>query len=168
MDRLRLAQLDGTGSPYGLMLRSPSSLSDPRRYGIPARRFTIVSPYVNTVGNSSFSFRPERWRAVGGKGCECPCHGGFHGDGRSRANCGNSRADLLHPMARWISTRRIRCSHPGFRRPVASSHLPIQRLSVFDRSAVSLRRNIGDACFPGAVVNHDYRRTGGGRGSDRE
>lgn len=77
VDRLRLAQLDGTASPYGLMLRSASSLSDPRRYGIPARRFTIVSPYVNTVGNSRLPFGQNDGALWAGKGASARVMAGF-------------------------------------------------------------------------------------------
>lgn len=77
VDRLRLAQLDGTAAPVGLMLRSLSSLSDPRRYGLVPQRFTIVFPYVNFVTNSGLPFGQNDGVLWAGKGTNVRALAGF-------------------------------------------------------------------------------------------
>jgi hypothetical protein len=69
VDQLRIAELIGTASGEGLMLRSTSSLTDARRQGKPARRFTIVFPQLTYVNNSSLPFGQNDgglWAGVGG------------------------------------------------------------------------------------------------------
>jgi len=56
VDQLRIAELMGTASTEGLMLRSTSSLTDPRRHGITPRLFTIVMPHFYYVDNSNLPF----------------------------------------------------------------------------------------------------------------
>src|SRR6478672_12894071 len=77
VDRLRLAQLDGVVPPDGLMLRSTSSLSDPRRYGMTPRPFTIVFPYANFVTNSNLPFGQNDGALWAGAGANVRVMGGF-------------------------------------------------------------------------------------------
>ena len=68
VDRLRMAQLEGRAEPGGLMLRSTSSLTDPRRTGARRRRFTIVSPMLNFVYNSKLPYGQNDgalWAGIG-------------------------------------------------------------------------------------------------------
>ena len=69
VDQLRLAELAGTASAEGLMLRSTSTLSDARRQGKSPRRFTVVLPQLTYVNNSSLPFGQNDgalWAGVGG------------------------------------------------------------------------------------------------------
>jgi hypothetical protein len=79
VDRLRLAQLDGVAPPDGLMLRSTSSLSDPRRYGMAPRPYTIVFPYLNFVTNSSLPFGQNDGALWAGVGANARVMAGFTG-----------------------------------------------------------------------------------------
>src|SRR6266550_4562850 len=56
VDRLRIAELEGTAKPEGLMLRSTSTLTDALRSGGVRRRFTIVFPQLTFVNNSELPF----------------------------------------------------------------------------------------------------------------
>ena len=64
VDQLRIAELTGTASGEGLMLRSTSSLTDARRQGKSPRRFTIVFPQLTYINNSSLPFG-QRWALWG-------------------------------------------------------------------------------------------------------
>jgi len=77
VDRLRLAQLSGTAPAGGLMLRSTSSLSDPRRYGLVPRPFTIVMPMVQLVSNSELPFGQNDGALWAGKGANARVLAGF-------------------------------------------------------------------------------------------
>ena len=69
VDHLRIAQLIGSASGEGLMLRSTSSLTDARRQGKSPRRFTIVLPQLTYVSNSGLPFGQNDgalWAGVGG------------------------------------------------------------------------------------------------------
>ena len=79
VDRLRLAQLDGTAQPMGLMLRSLSSLSDPRRHGKPAQGFTLVLPYLEFAVNSNLPFGHNDGALWKGKGSNVRILAGFTG-----------------------------------------------------------------------------------------
>jgi hypothetical protein len=79
VDRWRFAELDGSAPLQGLMLRSTSSLSDPRRYGHVPRRFTIVSPYLRAIGNSELPFGQNEGALWAGKGANLRVMAGFTG-----------------------------------------------------------------------------------------
>ena len=69
VDQLRIAELLGSASADGLMLRSTSTLSDARRQGKSPRRFTIVLPQLTYVNNSYLPFGQNDgalWAGVGG------------------------------------------------------------------------------------------------------
>jgi len=69
VDQLRMAELTGTASGEGLMLRSTSTLTDARREGKTPRRFTIVLPQLTYVNNSGLPFGQNDgalWAGVGG------------------------------------------------------------------------------------------------------
>lgn len=69
VERLRMTQLEGTAAPGGLLLRSTSSLMDPARDGARRRRFTIVSPTVTFVNNSTLAYGQNDgalWAGIGG------------------------------------------------------------------------------------------------------
>ncbi len=68
VDRLRLAQLEGRAPLQGLMLRSTSTLMNPRNMAARARRFTIVTPALTFVNNGSLPFGQNDgalWAGVG-------------------------------------------------------------------------------------------------------
>lgn len=77
VDRLRLAELEGTVAPEGLMLRSTSSLMDPRRSGDAARTFTIVFPELTFVNNSDLPFGQNDGALWAGTGANVRILGGF-------------------------------------------------------------------------------------------
>src|SRR6266851_699326 len=56
VDHLRMNELAGKAFAEGLMLRSTSSLTDPRRLGMAPRLFSIVVPYVMYVNNTKLPF----------------------------------------------------------------------------------------------------------------
>ena len=69
VDQLRIAELLGSASSDGLMLRSTSTLSDARRQGKSPRRFTIVLPQLTYVNNSYLPVGQNDgalWAGVGG------------------------------------------------------------------------------------------------------
>jgi hypothetical protein len=68
VDRRRIAQLEGTASLEGLMLRSTSTLTDPRRNGMRPRALTIVLPELTFINNTSLPFGQNDgalWAGVG-------------------------------------------------------------------------------------------------------
>jgi hypothetical protein len=68
VERLRMAQLEGRAAPGGLMLRSTSSLMDPRRTGGRRRGFSIVFPTLNFVNNSKLAYGQNDgalWAGIG-------------------------------------------------------------------------------------------------------
>ncbi|HYN80941.1 MAG TPA: capsule assembly Wzi family protein [Gemmatimonadaceae bacterium] len=68
VERLRMAQLEGRAAPGGLMLRSTSTLMDPRRAGARPSRFTVVLPTVNLVYNSKLPYGQNDgalWSGIG-------------------------------------------------------------------------------------------------------
>ena len=77
VERLRMAQLEGTAAPGGLMLRSTSSLMDPARDGARRRRFTIVSPTVTFVHNSELAYGQNDGALWAGVGTNARLLGGF-------------------------------------------------------------------------------------------
>lgn len=76
-DKLRLAQLDGRRPLDGLMLRSTSTLTDPRRSGLVPRQFTLVLPYVSVVSNSELPFGQNDGALWAGKGANVRGLAGF-------------------------------------------------------------------------------------------
>ena len=77
VDRLRLAQLEGRAPVEGLMLRSTSSLMDPRRSGGTPRTFTIVFPDFTLVSNSTLPFGQNDGALWAGKGANLRALAGF-------------------------------------------------------------------------------------------
>jgi len=77
VDRLRLAQLEGRAPVEGLMLRSTSSLMDPRRSGGTPRTFTIVFPDFTLVSNSTLPFGQNDGALWAGKGANLRVLAGF-------------------------------------------------------------------------------------------
>ncbi|HVD62517.1 MAG TPA: capsule assembly Wzi family protein [Gemmatimonadaceae bacterium] len=77
VDQLRIAELMGTASTEGLMLRSTSSLTDPRRHGITPRLFTIVMPHFYYVDNSNLPFGQNDGALWAGAGANARVLGGF-------------------------------------------------------------------------------------------
>ena len=77
VDRLRMAQLEGSAPLGGLMLRSTSSLMDQRGIGEAARTFTIVFPQFTFVANSSLPFGQNDGALWAGKGANARILGGF-------------------------------------------------------------------------------------------
>ena len=77
VDRLRLAQLEGRAPDEGLMLRSTSSLMDPRRSGGTPRTFTIVFPDFTLVSNSTLPFGQNDGALWAGKGANLRVLAGF-------------------------------------------------------------------------------------------
>src|SRR5215213_7102248 len=68
VERLRMAQLEGRAASGGLMLRSTSSLMDPRRTGARRRPFSIVFPTLNFVNNSKLPYGQNDgalWAGIG-------------------------------------------------------------------------------------------------------
>lgn len=68
VERLRMAQLEGRAALGSLMLRSTSSLTDPRQEGMQRRRYTIVLPTVSFVTNSELPYGRNDgalWAGVG-------------------------------------------------------------------------------------------------------
>ncbi len=59
------------------MLRSTSSLSDPRRYGLAPRSFTVVFPFANFVTNSNLPFGQNDGALWAGAGASVRFMGGF-------------------------------------------------------------------------------------------
>ncbi|MBA3341127.1 MAG: hypothetical protein H0T48_04760 [Gemmatimonadaceae bacterium] len=77
VDRLRLAELGGSARVDGLMLRSTSTLTDPRRSEYAARSFTLVFPLVHFVSNSELPFGQNDGALWAGKGANVRVLGGF-------------------------------------------------------------------------------------------
>jgi len=77
VDQLRLAQLEGRAPVEGLMLRSTSSLMDPRRSGKTPRSFTIVFPQLTLVSNSTLPFGRNDGALWAGKGANLRALAGF-------------------------------------------------------------------------------------------
>lgn len=77
VERLRMAQLEGRAAPGGLMLRSTSSLMDPRRTGARRRPFSIVFPTVNFVNNSKLPYGQNDGALWAGIGANARVLGGF-------------------------------------------------------------------------------------------
>jgi len=77
VDRLRLAQLEGSAPLEGLMLRSTSSLMDPRRSGQRPRTVTIVFPTLTFVSNSTLPFGQNDGALWAGKGANLRALAGF-------------------------------------------------------------------------------------------
>jgi len=68
VDHLRIAELEGSAKPEGLMLRSTSTRTDPLRSGGSRRRFTVVFPQLTFVNNSELPFGTNDgalWAGVG-------------------------------------------------------------------------------------------------------
>lgn len=77
VDRLRLAQLLGTAPLEGLMLRSTSTLTDPRRNGMKPRAFTLVLPELTFINNTSLPFGQNDGALWAGVGANLRALGGF-------------------------------------------------------------------------------------------
>jgi hypothetical protein len=77
VDRLRLAQLEGRAPPEGLMLRSTSTLTDPRRNGGRPRLFTIVFPQLTFVNNTRLPFGQNDGALWAGRGANLRALAGF-------------------------------------------------------------------------------------------
>jgi hypothetical protein len=77
VDRLRIAQLEGSAPLEGLMLRSTSTLMDPRRTGKLRRSYTIVLPELTIVGNSTLPFGQNDGALWAGKGANVRALAGF-------------------------------------------------------------------------------------------
>lgn len=77
VERLRMAQLEGRAAPGGLMLRSTSSLMDPRRTGARRRPFSIVFPTLNFVNNSKLPYGQNDGALWAGIGANARVLGGF-------------------------------------------------------------------------------------------
>jgi hypothetical protein len=68
VDRLRMSSLEGRATTEGLMLRSPSSLMDPRRWSGTRRTFTIVFPQITFATNTTLPFGQNDGALWQGKG----------------------------------------------------------------------------------------------------
>lgn len=77
LDRLRIAQLAGTAPMGGLLLRSTSSLVDPRVHGIQPTAIAVVLPQVTTVTNSDLPFGQNDGALWAGKGYNFRALGGL-------------------------------------------------------------------------------------------
>ncbi|HVF39211.1 MAG TPA: capsule assembly Wzi family protein [Gemmatimonadaceae bacterium] len=77
VDRLRLAELEGSVRAEGLMLRSTSSLTDPRRSEYAGRNFTLVFPLLHFVSNSELPFGQNDGALWAGKGANVRALAGF-------------------------------------------------------------------------------------------
>jgi hypothetical protein len=77
VERLRMAQLEGRAAPGGLMLRSTSSLMDPRRTGARRRAFSIVFPTLTFVNNSKLPYGQNDGALWAGIGANARVLGGF-------------------------------------------------------------------------------------------
>ena len=77
VDQLRLAQLEGRAPLEGLMLRSTSTLMDPRNSGRRSRAFTIVFPTLTFVSNSTLPFGQNDGALWAGKGANQRALAGF-------------------------------------------------------------------------------------------
>jgi len=68
VDHFRMNELAGKAFAEGLLLRSTSTLTDPRRLGMAARRFSIVFPHIMYVDNSRLPFGQNDgalWAGIG-------------------------------------------------------------------------------------------------------
>ena len=72
-----MAQLEGRAAPGGLMLRSTSSLMDPRRTGARRRPFSIVFPTLSFVNNSKLPYGQNDGALWAGIGANSRVLGGF-------------------------------------------------------------------------------------------
>jgi hypothetical protein len=77
VDRLRIAELIGSATTEGLMLRSTSTLTDPRRSGGTRRLFTIVMPQVFYADNTDLPFGQNDGALWAGVGSNVRALGGF-------------------------------------------------------------------------------------------
>jgi len=113
VDRLRLAQLEGRAPVEGLMLRSPSSLMDPRRSGVTPRNFTIVFPELTLVSNSRLPFGQNDGAMWAGKGANLRALAGF------TISAGPLRVVVIPELA-YSSNNRLNIdpADPSFVKPV--------------------------------------------------
>lgn len=116
VDHLRMAQLDGTVTSEGLMLRSTSTLMDARRTGKPVRTFTIVFPQVTFVSNSTLPFGQNDGALWAGKGANLRVLAGF------TASMGPVRLIVIPELA-YSSNNRLSIdpSDPTFVPPVPAN-----------------------------------------------
>ena len=168
VDRLRIAELEGTARPEGLMLRSTSSLTDARRSGGVRRRFTIVFPQLSFVNNSELPFGTNDGALWAGKGANARVLVGF------TASYGPLR---LVVIPEWVYSANNRLSID----PNNPKYLPFALLPTRSRFSnpwnvrpysIDLPWRFGDAAihklYPGQSSITLRRRTGGAGRGDRE
>lgn len=113
VDRLRLAQLEGRAAVEGLMLRSTSSLMDPRRSGNTPRTFTVVFPQLTLVSNSTLPFGQNDGALWAGKGANLRVLAGF------TISAGPLRVVVIPELAYSSNNRlNINPADPRFVKPV--------------------------------------------------
>ncbi|MEO7502954.1 MAG: hypothetical protein ABIW94_09990 [Gemmatimonadaceae bacterium] len=113
VDRLRLAQLEGRVPLEDLMLRSTSSLMNPRASVRRPRAFTIVFPTLTFVSNSTLPFGQNDGALWAGKGANQRALAGF------TASLGPVRLVIIPELA-YSSNNRINIdpADPRFVKPV--------------------------------------------------
>lgn len=116
VDRLRMSELDGTARTDALMLRSTSSLTDPRRSGLAPRNFALVFPMMQFVANSALPFGQNDGALWAGKGANVRVLGGF------TASFGPVRLVVIPELA-YSSNNRLSIDPTDvrFARPVPAS-----------------------------------------------
>jgi hypothetical protein len=77
VDHLRMNELAGKAFAEGLLLRSTSSLTDPRRLGMAPRRFSIVFPQIMYVNNTKLPFGQNDGALWAGTGANVRALAGF-------------------------------------------------------------------------------------------
>lgn len=148
VDRLRLAQLEGRAPLDGLMLRSASSLMDPRRSGRRPRTFTVVMPELNLVSNSTLPFGQNDGALWAGKGANLRALAGF------TISAGRVRLVVIPELAYSSNNRLdINPADPTFVQPVPADRSVFSSPSnVFPYSLDMPYRFGGDAInrvYPG-------------------
>jgi hypothetical protein len=148
VDQRRLAQLEGRAPVEGLMLRSTSSLMDPRHSGSRPRTFTIVFPTLTFVSNSTLPFGQNDGALWAGKGANQRVLGGF------TMSAGPVRLVVIPELAYSSNNRlNINPADPRFVQPVPPERSPFSSPSnVFPYSIDMPYRFGGEAItriYPG-------------------
>jgi len=132
----------GSSEPAGLMLRSTSSLTDPRRSGRTPRAFTLVMPSVNLVTNSKLPFGQNDGALWAGKGANARIMLGF------TASAGPVRLLVIPEIVRSSNhALDIDPTDPAFMGPPPPSRSVFSSPSNAYPYSVDLPWRMGDASF---------------------
>jgi len=142
VDRLRIASLEGSATTEGMMLRSPSTLMDPKRWGGSRQIFTIVFPQVTFATNSTLPFGQNDGALWAGKGANVRTLAGF------TASFGPLRVVVIPELAYSANNRlNIDPTDTSFWKAVPSNRSRFSSPANVFPYSIDLPWRFGDASF---------------------